>query len=99
MSLYFGHRFGIDQWPHIDVLFKAIANSESFGALREAFRESVINAGLHIYPIGADASLACGAKLQAGGRTSHETLAASVIMHRIWVDGTEFRWTREAVAA
>jgi transposase len=23
----------------------------------------------------------------------------AVIMHRIWVDGTEFRWTREAVAA
>jgi len=22
-----------------------------------------------------------------------------VIMHRIWVDGTEFRWTREATAA
>ena len=21
------------------------------------------------------------------------------IMHRIWVDGTEFRWTREAAAA
>ena len=23
----------------------------------------------------------------------------AVIMHRMWVDGTEFRWTREAVAA
>jgi len=23
----------------------------------------------------------------------------AVIMHRIWVDGTEFRWTRETVAA
>jgi len=23
----------------------------------------------------------------------------AVIMHRIWIDGTEFRWTREAVAA
>jgi transposase len=23
----------------------------------------------------------------------------AVIMHRIWVDGTEFRWTREQVAA
>ena len=23
----------------------------------------------------------------------------AVIMHRIWVDGTEFRWTREAVTA
>ena len=23
----------------------------------------------------------------------------AVILHRIWVDGTEFRWTREAVAA
>jgi hypothetical protein len=23
----------------------------------------------------------------------------AVIMHRIWADGTEFRWTREAVAA
>ena len=22
----------------------------------------------------------------------------TVIMHRIWVDGTEFRWTREAAA-
>jgi transposase len=22
----------------------------------------------------------------------------AVIMHRIWVDGTEFRWTREAAA-
>jgi hypothetical protein len=23
----------------------------------------------------------------------------AVIMHRIWVDGTEFQWTREAAAA
>jgi hypothetical protein len=23
----------------------------------------------------------------------------AVIMHRIWIDGTEFRWTREQVAA
>jgi hypothetical protein len=23
----------------------------------------------------------------------------AVIMHRIWVDGTEFRWTKEALAA
>jgi hypothetical protein len=23
----------------------------------------------------------------------------AVIMHRIWVDGTEFHWTREAEAA
>jgi hypothetical protein len=23
----------------------------------------------------------------------------AVIMHRIWVDGTEFRWTRKVVAA
>jgi transposase len=23
----------------------------------------------------------------------------AVIMHRIWVDGTDFRWTREAAAA
>ncbi len=23
----------------------------------------------------------------------------AVIMHRIWVDGTEFRWSREATAA
>ena len=23
----------------------------------------------------------------------------AVILHRIWVDGTEFRWTREAAAA
>jgi transposase len=23
----------------------------------------------------------------------------AVIMHRIWVDGTEFRWIREVVAA
>jgi hypothetical protein len=23
----------------------------------------------------------------------------AVIMHRIWVDGTEFRWAREATAA
>ena len=23
----------------------------------------------------------------------------AVIMHRIWTDGTEFRWTREATAA
>ena len=23
----------------------------------------------------------------------------AVIMHRIWVDGTEFRWTRELAAA
>jgi hypothetical protein len=23
----------------------------------------------------------------------------AVIMHRIWIDGTEFRWTKEVVAA
>jgi len=23
----------------------------------------------------------------------------AVIMHRIWIDGSEFRWTREVVAA
>jgi hypothetical protein len=23
----------------------------------------------------------------------------AVVMHRIWVDGTEFRWTREVAAA
>jgi transposase len=23
----------------------------------------------------------------------------AVIMHRLWVDGTEFRWTRQAAAA
>jgi transposase len=23
----------------------------------------------------------------------------AVVMHRIWVDGAEFRWTREVVAA
>ena len=23
----------------------------------------------------------------------------AVIIHRIWIDGTEFRWTRETVAA
>jgi transposase len=23
----------------------------------------------------------------------------AVIMHRVWVDGTEFRWTRKVVAA
>jgi hypothetical protein len=23
----------------------------------------------------------------------------AVIMHRIWIDGTEFKWTREALAA
>jgi hypothetical protein len=23
----------------------------------------------------------------------------AVIMHRLWVDGTEFRWTREEAAA
>ena len=23
----------------------------------------------------------------------------AVIMHRIWIDGTEFRWTRETAAA
>ena len=23
----------------------------------------------------------------------------AVIMHRIWIDGTEFRWTREEIAA
>ena len=23
----------------------------------------------------------------------------AVILHRIWVDGTEFRWTKETVAA
>src|SRR6266581_525770 len=27
------------------------------------------------------------------------TYRATVIMHRIWVDGTEFRWTREAAVA
>jgi hypothetical protein len=23
----------------------------------------------------------------------------AVILHRIWIDGTDFRWTKEAVAA
>ena len=27
------------------------------------------------------------------------TRRLAVIMHRIWVDGTEFRWTREETAA
>jgi hypothetical protein len=28
-----------------------------------------------------------------------ECLRLAVIMHRIWVDGTEFQWTREVTAA
>jgi hypothetical protein len=27
------------------------------------------------------------------------TLRLAVIMHRIWVDGTEFRWTKQEAAA
>ena len=38
---------------------------------------------------------------QAGRAAEHEALARrlAVIMHRIWVDGTEFRWTRQQAAA
>jgi transposase len=28
-----------------------------------------------------------------------QIIRLAVIMHRIWVDGTEFRWTREVTAA
>jgi transposase len=37
----------------------------------------------------------------SGIRTAIVALARrlAVIMHRIWVDGTEFRWTREQAAA
>jgi hypothetical protein len=41
---------------------------------------------------------------RAGGGEMKKAIVAlarrlAVIMHRIWVDGTEFRWTREAAAA
>jgi len=32
-------------------------------------------------------------------RVAQTPYVLAVIMHRIWVDGTEFRWTREAAAA
>ena len=41
-------------------------------------------------------------RLRAMGIRDRPTALArrlAVIMHRIWVDGTEFRWTREAAAA
>lgn len=45
---------------------------------------------------------AWGARLvkKVGGKKARVALARklAVILHRIWVDGTEFRWTREAVA-
>ena len=36
-----------------------------------------------------------------GGKKARVALARkmAVLMHRIWVDGTEFRWSREAAAA
>ena len=45
---------------------------------------------------------AWGARLvkKVGGKKARVALARklAVILHRIWVDGTEFRWTREAAA-
>jgi transposase len=38
---------------------------------------------------------------RSGGRKAVVALARrlAVIMHRIWSDGTEFRWTKEPVPA
>ena len=33
-----------------------------------------------------------------GLKHQKEKRSMAVIMHRIWVDGTEFRWTRDIVA-
>ncbi|HEY8671993.1 MAG TPA: hypothetical protein VIL63_14210 [Terriglobales bacterium] len=51
--------------------------------------------GLRAYTAHASAHFCC--------RVEHLILALArrlaVIMHRIWVDGTEFQWTRESAAA
>ena len=40
-------------------------------------------------------------KIASGMKKAIVALARrlAVILHRIWIDGTEFRWTREAAAA
>jgi hypothetical protein len=40
----------------------------------------------------------CG-QWQTSRTTKGDERRLAVIMHRIWIDGTEFRWTREAVPA
>jgi hypothetical protein len=39
------------------------------------------------------------AEFSLGSQRHRSDLALGLILHRIWVDGTEFRWTREAVPA
>jgi transposase len=38
---------------------------------------------------------------RAGGKKARVALARklAVLMHRVWVDGTEFRWSKEAATA
>ena len=58
-------------------------------------------------PIGALDKMVLAQSLGDAGRQAarhEEAIVAlarrlAVIMHRIWVDGTEFRWTRKAAAA
>ena len=45
-----------------------------------------------------------GWAMKIAGHRGKKTIVAlarrlAVILHRIWVDGTEFRWTREVAAA
>lgn len=43
---------------------------------------------------------AAGMVKRVGGRKARVALARklAVILHRIWVDGSEFRWTKEVTA-
>jgi hypothetical protein len=41
----------------------------------------------------------CNGDAEDREQPTDNRLRLAVIMHRIWVDGTEFRWTREAAAA
>jgi transposase len=54
--------------------------------------------------VGAVFGLTCSRDQIAKRRGMKRAIVAlarrlAVILHRIWVDGTEFRWTREAAAA
>ena len=46
-----------------------------------------------------DTAAADSLKVLDPKRPIREARRLAVIMHRIWVDGTEFRWTREQAAA
>jgi hypothetical protein len=64
------------------------ANSGPFGSRQEISESARVRGGPERWGIGLVAAVSG----PLGG-------CASVIMHRMWVDGTEFRWTREEAAA